>query len=160
MRQPTGGPPADIELKVQAIPRLLCAVRGLVRGYFVNTGFSAERADELTLAVDEACANAVRHAYHARGPGELRLWIEREEDGGAVTVTIEDDGETAKPSALELGMPGASTAEDLKPGGLGVPLMRRVFDEVRFAPCGEEGNRVVLRARPEVEQTETGEARG
>jgi anti-sigma regulatory factor (Ser/Thr protein kinase) len=152
--------PADIEMKAQAVPRILCAVRGLVRGYFTNVGFSEEQAGELTLAVDEACANTVRHSYRGRSPGELRLRLEQDEESGAVTVTIEDDGETAPPGALETGLPEAPSAEDVRPGGLGVPLMRRVCEEVRFGPCGEGGNRVVLRVRPAAEQTETGEARG
>ena len=44
----------------------------------------------------------------------------------------------------------APDPDQLQPGGLGVQLMHRAFDEVLFCPGREAGNCVILRARIEV----------
>ncbi|MCD2197075.1 ATP-binding protein [Actinomycetospora endophytica] len=55
-----------------------------------------DTVDDLTLAVYEALANVVDHAYAATGtPGEMRLWAAASPplDGGRdLVVTISDDG--------------------------------------------------------------------
>jgi anti-sigma regulatory factor (Ser/Thr protein kinase) len=55
-----------------------------------------DTADDLTLAVYEALANAVDHAYHrADAPGPMRLWaaVSAPLHGGRdLVVTVSDDG--------------------------------------------------------------------
>jgi anti-sigma regulatory factor (Ser/Thr protein kinase) len=48
-----------------------------------------EVATEITIAVGEACANAIEHAY---GPGRGRFKVRVEEIDGALEVTVTDEG--------------------------------------------------------------------
>jgi anti-sigma regulatory factor (Ser/Thr protein kinase) len=49
-----------------------------------------DRQDEALLAVDEAAANAVEHAYDPAEPGEVELTVWTESD--ALCVEIRDHG--------------------------------------------------------------------
>ena len=141
----------DIHIDLSADPRLLSSVRGLVRTYLINEGFTGERANEVVLAVDEACTNAMRHSYGGNQDGRLRLTVRTND--GAIEFILRDHGvpvvkEKCERRELTPVDPGALT-----PGGLGVQLMYRVFDEVKFSPGREKGNRVVMRLkRPPKEQ--------
>lgn len=126
-------------------PRLLHSVRGLVWRYVREAGASEERADEVVLAVDEACTNAMRHSY-AHRPDET-VWLDLAQDDTWIQIEVRDTGSPAPAESLlkkELAPPDP---EDLRPGGLGVQLIHRVFDEVEFAPGAERGNRVRMRLR-------------
>ena len=143
----------DIHIDLVSDPRLLASVRGLIRTYLVNEGFSNDRAGEIVLAVDEACTNAMRHSYGGKPEGRLRLTV-RSHDG-AIEFILKDKGipvPLEKCGRKDLAAPDASS---LTPGGLGVQLMYSVFDEVTFRPGKTSGNRVVMRIqRPEKQQTE------
>ncbi len=136
----------DIETIARSDPGHLQALRGLVRGYVCNRGFDRGTVDNIVLAVDEACANSIRHAYHGRCDARLQLRLGEEE--GSIVIEVSDDGDAAPREKFErrIKEPPADM-RDLKPGGLGIPLMHEVFDSVEF-DCGEtHGNRVRLRLR-------------
>ncbi len=63
----------DFEIQVRTEPRLLHSIRGLVWRYVRAAGFEEDRADEVVLAVDEACTNSMRHSYCHRDDAVLRL---------------------------------------------------------------------------------------
>lgn len=138
----------DIHIDVVSDPRLLGSVRGLVRTYLLNEGFSSERAGEIVLAVDEACTNAMRHSYGGKTEGRLRLTVRLRD--GVIEFILKDRGVPVAPEKCVRKEPAAPDAASLTPGGLGVQLMYSVFDDVRFRPGKTTGNRVVMRLkRPE-----------
>ncbi|MCX5757731.1 MAG: ATP-binding protein [Candidatus Hydrogenedentes bacterium] len=63
----------DIRIELSSEPRLLCSVRGLIAGYLNTHGFSEDRIREVVLAVDEACANSIRHSYGGEKDQRLTL---------------------------------------------------------------------------------------
>lgn len=138
----------DIHIDLVSEPRLLASIRGLVRTYLVNEGFTEERAGEIVLAVDEACTNAMRHSYGGKPEGRLHLTV-RSQDG-AIEFILRDKGiPVAREQCVRKEIP-AQDASSLTPGGLGVQLIYSVFDEVTFKPGKKAGNRVVMRVkRPE-----------
>ncbi len=130
----------DIRLEVRADPALLRAVRGLLCAYARSQGFTEARAEEVVLAVDEACTNAIRHSYG--GPCDETIELRLGPAEGGVEITLCDRGKPAPEGKL---VPGPCRAPDpgaVRPGGLGVGLMFRVFDEVEFRPGKERGNAV------------------
>ena len=78
------------------------------------------------MASQEACANAVEHAY---GPGRRSFSIEATFDRGLVRVTVRDDGQWRPPRGTNRGR--------------GLPLMRALMEEVAVQPS-EAGTEVVL----------------
>jgi sigma-B regulation protein RsbU (phosphoserine phosphatase) len=80
---------------------------------------------DLKMAVDEACQNIIRHAYGGQGEGDIMIDYIRE--GDVLVVHIMDfaapvDPATVKPRSLS----------EVRPGGLGVHLIKSVCDEARF----------------------------
>lgn len=136
----------DIRVAIAADPKLLAAVRSLVRCYVGGLGYPEARTDEVVLAVDEACTNAIRHACCGNKErklhltlGTTRAWLE---------VELRDGGRPAPTDAIRRGKARKPAGpESLTPGGLGIGLMCDIFDEVQFNPGRTRGNRTVMRLK-------------
>ena len=92
-------------------------------------GFSEEDTANIVLAVDEACTNIIKHAYHYASDKEIEVTIHQ--DKGSFEIRIFDSGRSFDPSKIRL--------PDLKKhlghrkrGGLGVYLMKRLMDKVEY----------------------------
>jgi anti-sigma regulatory factor (Ser/Thr protein kinase)/putative methionine-R-sulfoxide reductase with GAF domain len=81
--------PADLRLYLSADPKALADVRQVVRRWLRERGAEGDDVNEITLAVGEACANAIEHAY---SPGPAWFEFEATESGGEVTITVRDTG--------------------------------------------------------------------
>ena len=119
-------------------------------GIFVSerarlSGMSEKQVFQVQMAVDEACTNAIRHAYQGRDDASihLRLWT----DPDAIVVELEDHGRPADAARIaprEISLP---TQTELKPGGLGVQFIRQAFDDVVYHSEPHGGNRLTMRLR-------------
>jgi len=120
------------QLSLPADPAQLPALRQQVRRCLAGLPIPPQRQSETVLAVDEAAANAVQHAYDPDRPGwiELTIWTEP----GALCIQVCDHGHWRDPA------PGA----DPPSPGLGITLMHRLVDGV-FIEHGSGGTRVLLR---------------
>ncbi len=95
----------------------------------VVEGLGVDRGD-VALAVTEAVANAVRHAYPSDS-GEVRVTVSVVDD--RVVVSVADDG---------IGVCGFTASRS--PGdGLGLELIRALADQVRIEP-GSNGTLVEM----------------
>jgi len=87
---------------------------------------------ELELAVDEAVTNIMLHGYSS---SEGRIWISCGVEGGRVRVRIEDEAPPFDPT--EAAEPDLEGDADERPiGGLGIHLIRRMTDELRYERAG------------------------
>lgn len=111
--------------------------RSWVAGEARAAGFGDDAVGELELALTEAVANVIEHAYDD-APGEpIELWAEC--DGATLRVRIRDWGRTPDPGAVrgrDLDEPGI--------GGYGVHLMDRLMDDVTREPQPEGGTLLTL----------------
>ncbi len=111
----------------------LCRLRHVMSEYLGAFPLTPDRRDEIVLAVGEAAANAVEHAYrHQAEPGviDLTLWTESD----ALCVQIRDHGRWREPPP-----------EPRPVGqGLGLDLMRRLIDCV-LVQHDHRGTNVLLR---------------
>ena len=60
-----------------------------MRRWLRERGADGDDVNEITLAVGEACANAVEHAY---SPAPAWFELEATESGGEVTMAVRDKG--------------------------------------------------------------------
>jgi serine/threonine-protein kinase RsbW len=113
----------------------LVDVRHGVRSFLEKCAFDECATELLVLALDEACTNIIRHAYGRNGQ-PVRLEMERLRD--RVRFTLRDYGRPCDPRRIR-----SRDLEDFRPGGVGVHIIRKVFDFVEYEPC-RRGTRLVL----------------
>jgi len=81
--------PTRLRLHLAADPRTLADVRRVIRRWLRERSADADDINEVTLAVGEACANAVEHAY---SPGPAWFELDATESDGEVTIQVRDTG--------------------------------------------------------------------
>ena len=135
----------DLRLRTSSDPRLLGVIRGVLQVWLEILGLEKDRRSEVVLAVDEACANAIRHAYGGRADGEIELILGLSDEW--IDITVNDQGTPCPAECAEYRPIVRPETNEVEPGGLGVKLIHQVFDEVRFCPGTSHGNCVTLRLR-------------
>ena len=104
-------------------------------------GMDEDQIYAMQLAVDEACTNVMDYAY--QGKAGQPVTVECCEDGGKCVVTIRDHGRPFDPSHVP--MPDLSAPISKRQiGGLGIYLMRKLMDDVRFRFDNKNGNELIL----------------
>lgn len=119
--------PAELRLQFPAQPDVLAEVRRAIRRWLNEVGAGHEDVGVLTLAVGEACANAIEHAY---APTPSAFALETTVDEGVVTVVVRDAGRWRRPRGTNRGR--------------GLTIMEAAVDEFDVRQ-GAEGTEVVLR---------------
>jgi anti-sigma regulatory factor (Ser/Thr protein kinase) len=92
-------------------------------------GFADKDVYNIQLAADEAASNIIEHAYERVSNGVLEISCGMRD--GAIMIIMVDHGESFDPSAIPLPDLKADLSER-KIGGLGIFLMRKLMDEVRY----------------------------
>jgi serine/threonine-protein kinase RsbW len=105
-----------------------------------RAGFSEKDIYSIQLAADEAASNVIEHAYAGYSNATFELSCDFEKD--RLIITVLDHGEPFDPSKVPLPDLKADLS-DRKIGGLGIYLMRKLMDEVRYEVT-EAGNRLTL----------------
>jgi anti-anti-sigma factor len=101
-----------------------------------------ERATwQVQLAVDEAATNVIQHAYDPDSPGDLTLTWRC--DSNKFIVTLRDYGRQFDPGSIP--EPDISSPlEERQVGGLGLYMITRLMDEVRFDFNPQGGNMLTM----------------
>jgi anti-anti-sigma factor len=77
--------------RLPAVPEQLGRLRRAVRAWALAAGVTAAATEDLQLALGEAAANAVEHAYPPGEPGEFTYHVEYEPDA-SLRVEVLDNG--------------------------------------------------------------------
>jgi serine/threonine-protein kinase RsbW len=103
----------------------LALMRGCVRDFLNGYPFSEKERLLMVLGVDEACTNIIRYAYRLRDDQPIALSMEGLRK--CVRMRLRDYGEQVVPHAMK-----GRSHDMIKPGGLGLYLIRSAFDEVDY----------------------------
>lgn len=120
----------DRSLTIPARFDQLQRASAFVRDIAAAAGLRGPQLNKIELAVDEACANIIEHAYAHKPDGEIRIHA-HVEPGHRIVITLIDTGEPFDPEAILLHDP-ESGLDDLQARGLGLFLIRRAMDDVQF----------------------------
>jgi serine/threonine-protein kinase RsbW len=136
----------------------LSQVRSMVGEILDQTAFTREMRNKIIVAVDEALANVVEHAY---GGGEGMVDIAFALDDERLRVQIRDKGVRFNPGDRLTNQ--VDIHEHIRKGlkgGLGLFLMRRIMDEVQFNHDGPEfvNELVMIKKVPQPAEGEASEA--
>src|SRR2546421_8213859 len=117
---------------------MLTRTRWALLGYLEELGAGDDVMGDVILALDEACANVVRHAF-PQGHGSFRLAADLTDD--EVLVEVEDDGVGFNPR--EVG--SRSVAPDAL-SGRGLGMIRKLMTSVEVeSPVTSGGTRLRMR---------------
>ena len=125
-----------IEIKIPANPKYLKLIRRTVSNISEMAGFSNKQCNHLTLAIDEACTNIIRHAYSGNTKKPIILQIFLLQD--RIRFILKDYGKQAQIEAFQ-----SRNLDDVRPGGLGVHLIKSVMDKFELKRLSR-GNKLVL----------------
>lgn len=127
-----------LHLEFEAHADNLKAIRPQVDETAVAEGFDEKTADQLVLAIDEACANVIRHAYEHK-PGPVVLNIYRE--GDQLVFVLRDFAESIDCSTIK-----PRSLDEVRPGGLGINLIDQIMDNWEFANSSDgSGNLLIMK---------------
>ena len=144
----------EIEVCCQAASRVLETLRQFAVCLARNAGFDEAQTGEIEMAVDEACANVIRHAYKHLGVSpDLSGEKANEQDcvREKCTIRLRACIETDRLvlSVLDQGiglyrMPqGVESVQEYQErggsGGLGIYIIRQYMDEIEFYYPPEAG---------------------
>ena len=115
----------SVRILLQSDPRFLALVRATVGELGSVCGLPDPECRSMTLAVDEALANVIRHAYHGDPFGKIE--VDCRGEGDRLEFTLLDQGEAPDPERLN-GRP----PDTFSLGGRGTHLIRMAMDEVRY----------------------------
>ena len=118
-----------MEVDVPAEAEQLATVRHLIRRWVAAHGGSDDDCAAFAIAVTEACANAVEHAY---GPSAANIRLRAALEHGEATVSVRDSGNWRQPRGEDRGR--------------GIPVMKEFMDDVSI-DAGDDGTTVELRRR-------------
>ena len=119
----------EVEVIIAGDPRWLRLARGVVEEFLAQTGFHAQQREEIAVAVGEAVANVIRHAY--KGDARQRFSLLCNEGNGAVEIELRDQGEPFDPPKEPITPPDETSA-----GGRGIFMMQAIMDEVEYTRQG------------------------
>jgi serine/threonine-protein kinase RsbW len=126
-----------VELSFPAHSRYLVLARLSLAGIAPVARLGEDTLADLKLAVTEACANVVRHAYPDDVDGIVRLRVSLEP--GTLTVEVADDGQ-----GLDTGSLSGWDASRMREEGMGFSIMRAVVDELEIDSTSATGTVVRL----------------
>jgi serine/threonine-protein kinase RsbW len=143
----------QITLTMLSQPRFLSAARSMVANLAQRLGFNEVRCGQISLAVDEALCNIINHGYQQQPDGRIWIYIHvLESERIGLKVILEDEARQVEPDEIK-----SRDLEDIRPGGLGVFIIREVMDEVRYEKRNDRGMRLTLvKWLPDEDETEAG----
>ena len=111
----------------------LALMRNFVREFLNDYRFSEKELMLMVLGVDEACTNVIRYAYQLRDDQPIALSMEGLRK--CIRLRLRDYGDQTPPDEMR-----GRNHDTIKPGGLGLHLIRNAFDEVNYVlkPRGTE----------------------
>lgn len=126
------------EITLQAQPEQLRRLRQAAAEALRAAGCAPALVMDVVLALDEACANVIRHAYCGKADGRIDVTIERR--GDELRFLLRDYADCVDPARVRPHPPS-----ETRPGGLGMHFIDTIMDRWEFrTPPDGRGNLLVM----------------
>lgn len=126
-----------IRLEIKSHPRYLSLVRSISFELARMAGFRETEAKDLRLVLDEACTNIIKHSYHYDYTRSIILNFYLYND--RFEVLLQDFGDKVPPSKIR-----SRDIDEIRPGGLGVYIIKKLTDVMEYDGTSDEGPRLRL----------------
>ncbi len=130
-------PEGRISVRVPSDPCYLPLLRGVVSEAATLAGFGELDRDRLILALTEAVSNVIRHAYKGRKDQPIELEVRATR--GELRLELSDYGRFVDPARIV-----SRPLDEVRPGGLGVHLIRSTMDVVEYNQNSHGGTTLTL----------------
>ena len=110
-------------VSLQSDPAIWAHVRIMLKGILEMEMVPARDANLITLGVDEAFTNIMRHAYQDSRTGIVDLEVSCRDQ--RLCITLRDYGKQVPDEQIR-----SRPLDEIRPGGLGVWIIKTVFDSV------------------------------
>ena len=113
-----------IEIEIPNSAEYISMARQTVEQVGKRLGFSTDEQEDISIAVGEACTNAVKHGKSPTGECYVQIMCEVIEEGLSVEITN---------NVVDFSMPSLTTEPDTnKSSGYGLFIMSSVMDELNM----------------------------
>lgn len=127
----------SVRIDIPSHPKYLSVVRAITERLGRVYGMDRKLIGDIKLAIDEACSNVIKHAY--QGDTSKKIKLTYEINGKSFKVIVDDNGLKADMVTLK-----GRNLDDVRPGGLGIHFIRKIFDTFRLDETKKRGNRLIL----------------
>lgn len=128
---------SEIEIKLPSDPKFLKIIRSTVSHVTDMCGFTTEETNAVTIAVDEAIANIIKHTY--RGDSDQLIVVNINVLDDQLKIILRDFGNKVDPKTIK-----PRDLDEVRPGGLGVHLIKSTMDVVDYDNSMDVGNQLTL----------------
>jgi len=132
----------NIRLELTSNPLYLSGVREFIAGVAKRLGFTEMHCSQIALAVDEAICNIIRHGYDSQVQRPIWVVLSHTGDpahGLRLEIVIEDEARQVEPCDIK-----GRALDDIRPGGLGVHIIKEVMDQAVYEKRAGSGMRLTL----------------
>jgi serine/threonine-protein kinase RsbW len=132
----------EVTLALPMVPEMEIEASKTATAIAESIRMSADRIDEVRMAVVEACINALEHSRASDREVYVTFQVLGERDGEKLRITVHDNGVGFTPEELE-----EPTIEDklkaARKRGWGLKIIKGLMDEVEIR-SGVEGTTIVM----------------
>ncbi|MCK9554586.1 ATP-binding protein [bacterium] len=115
----------QVLLQIKSDDKYLRLVRTMVEEISSLAGFASHDIADIVLAVDEACANIIKHAYSGDSTKDIFIKLSLLSNG--IEVILKDYGRKVHPEKMK-----GRELDEIRPGGLGIYFMKKIMDSVQY----------------------------
>ncbi|WP_296698718.1 ATP-binding protein [Algoriphagus sp.] len=117
------------QLKIYCNTTALADLRGFLQTTLSGLQLSDKDQHQLTLAVEEVCANLIIHSHNCNGLDQIKLEVR--ETPEKLIFEITDKGKAF--NLLDYEVPDLKkVVREKRKGGLGIILVKTIMDEIEF----------------------------
>lgn len=117
------------QIRIYCQTSSLVEVRVFLQKTLRELRLSEKDQHQVTLAVEEICANLIIHSHNCNAKDHIELEVK--EAPGKLIFEIKDQGEAF--NLIDYEIPDLKKViEEKRKGGLGIILVRKIMDEIEF----------------------------
>jgi anti-sigma regulatory factor (Ser/Thr protein kinase) len=125
------------QLSITSHPENLKRIRNAMRNITSKSPGLQDDSGNIILAVDEACSNIMKHCCNNDLTRKIALTIKLKEN--LLTILIVDNGQKFDIKSIK-----PRDINEIRPGGLGVHLIRQIMDTVDYSHTPDGLNQLTM----------------
>jgi len=122
----------ELKISIPAKTGLLKMVVDLTKHMALINEFNKNDAQKISLAVDEAVTNIIKHSYNYEDENDIVMEFfvakEEKENGLRILLTFSGKPPVLKNDKIDIN----DMIKQKKKGGIGVEIMRKIMDSVQY----------------------------